>query len=73
MNKIELTARLAKLTNRSKAEAADQLDRLIHQIVFSLRKGQPARLPGLGRFSPGVKWEFRFDAKPPGGVKRAGD
>src|SRR5436190_1186052 len=49
MNKSDLAARLAKQTRSSKAEAADQLDRVVHRIVVNLRKGQPAPFPGLGR------------------------
>ena len=71
MNKSELATRLAKQTHLSKAEAADQLDRVVHEIVFNLRKGKPARFPGLGSFCPGEKWEFRFDAEIRQGGKRA--
>ena len=63
MNKSDLASQLAKQSRLSKAEAADQLDRVVHQIVSSLRKGRPARFPGLGDFSPGKKWQFRFDAE----------
>jgi len=69
MTKSDLAERLARQTRLSKAEAADRLDRLVHQIVSNLRQGQPARLPGLGSFSPGLKWGFRFDA----GVGRGGN
>ena len=72
MNKSDLANRLARQTRLSKAEAADQLDRVVHQIVVNLRKGQPAPFPGLGKFSPGVKWKFQFDAEPGDGGKRAG-
>ena len=69
MNKSDLATRLAKLTHLSKAEAADQLDRVINSIIFDLRKGKSARLPGLGSFRPGKKkWRFRFDAE----IRRAG-
>jgi nucleoid DNA-binding protein len=64
MNKSDLAARLAKQTRSSKAEAADQVDRVVHRIVANLRKGQPARFPGLGRFSPGAEWKFQFDTEP---------
>jgi nucleoid DNA-binding protein len=73
MNKSELVTRLAEQTHLSKAEAADQLDRVVHQIVRNLRQGKPARLPGLGSFRPGEKWQFRFDAEIRPGGKRAGD
>jgi len=72
MNKSDLAARLAKQTNSSKAEAADQLDRVVHEIIFNLRNGQPAPFPGLGSFRPGEKWRFQFDAEAPKGGKRAG-
>ncbi len=63
MNKSELTATLAKRKHLSKAAAADQLDRVVHQVLVNLRKGKPTRFPGLGSFFPGEKWGFRFDAK----------
>ena len=72
MNKSDLAARLAKQTRSSKEEAADQLDRVVHEIIFNLRKGQPAPFPGLGSFRPGEKWRFQFDAEAPKGGKRAG-
>ena len=73
MKKAELAAKLAEQTHLSEAEAADQLDRVVHAIVRNLRKGKPARLPGLGIFRPGDKWKFRFDAEIRPGGKRAGD
>jgi nucleoid DNA-binding protein len=66
MNKSDLATRLATQGRMSKAAAADQVDRVVHQIVVNLRKGQPAPLPGLGRFSPGAKWKFQFDSGPGG-------
>jgi nucleoid DNA-binding protein len=70
MRKPELARRLAKSSRVSKAEAADQLDRVVHQIVSNLRRGRPTRLPGLGEFTPGVRWEFRFDSS--GGTGKRG-
>ena len=72
MNKSELATRLAKRNHLSKAAAADQLDRVVHEIVSNLRRGQPAQFPGLGSFCPGAKWGFRFDAEVPSGGKRGG-
>ncbi len=71
MNKSELAIRLARQKHLTKAEAADQVDRVVHQIVLNLRKGKPARFPGLGSFSPGDEWGFRFDAELRSGGKRA--
>ena len=67
MNKSDLASKLAKQSHLSKAEAADQLDRVVHQIISNLREGRPARFPGLGHFTPGKKWQFRFDAAGEGG------
>ncbi len=53
MKKLELARRLARKSGVSPAEAADELDRVIHHILSELRKGQAVPLPGLGKFRPG--------------------
>jgi hypothetical protein len=45
----------------SPAEAADELDRMVHRIVSGLRKGQSVPLPGLGKFKPGLGGAFEFE------------
>jgi nucleoid DNA-binding protein len=68
MKKPDLARRLARQSNVSPAAAADEIDRVVHKILKSLRKGQPAVLPGLGIFTPGAPVSFRFDPpKPPSG------
>jgi nucleoid DNA-binding protein len=71
MRKIQLAGRLARQSGVTKAEAADRLDRVVHQIVTKLRKGESANLPGLGHFlpakAPGEKWIFEFDRSSDGG------
>jgi len=69
MRKSELATRLAKQAGVSTAEAADQLDHVVSQIIANLKKGHSAKLPGLGKFMPGPKWIFQFD---PHGGKGAG-
>ncbi len=64
MKTNDLAQRLARDTRVSKAAAADELSRVVHDIVQSLRRGVPVRLPGLGTFTPGRQPDFRFDAKP---------
>ena len=56
---------MAQRTGVSAAEAADRLDRLVHQILSNLRQGRETRLGGLGIFRHG----------PDGGVvfEREGD
>jgi len=63
MKKSELADRLAKQAGVSPAEAADQLDHVVSRIISNLKKGQPAELPGLGEFTPGSKWNFKFERK----------
>jgi hypothetical protein len=53
MTKKDLAERLARQARLSKAAAADQLDRVVHDILVRLRRGKPASLPGLGTFIPG--------------------
>ncbi len=59
MKKRDLTDLIASRTNMPKSAAAEQVHRLVHDILDSLRKGQPAELPGLGRFEPGQTPIFR--------------
>ena len=61
MKKQQIAKRLAKREGISSAQAADQLDRVVHDILSHLRRGRAAQLPGLGTFLPGVKWEFQFE------------
>jgi len=64
MKKNEIAARLARQARVSPGAAADQLDRVVTEILKTLRKGENAKLPGLGTFLPGSKPTFRFDKKP---------
>lgn len=53
MKKKDLAGRLARRAHISKADAADRLDRAIHEILYHLKKGRPVLLPGLGALTPG--------------------
>lgn len=61
MRKAEFTKRIAKQSKLTPAAAADQLDRLVEDILERLKKGQRASLPGLGTFAPGGKLGFEFE------------
>jgi nucleoid DNA-binding protein len=63
MQKQQLAARLARRAHTSKPAAADELDRVIHDILKGLRKGEAVPLPGLGTFIPGKRPAFRFDSR----------
>ena len=66
MKKSELARRLARRKGVTQAEAADELDRVVNQILAKLRAGQSAPLPGLGNFLPGPKGAFHFEKEPRG-------
>jgi nucleoid DNA-binding protein len=61
MKKPELAKRMARRSGVSEAEAADQLDRVVHQILQKLRRGQEAPLPGLGKFRVGHDGKISFE------------
>lgn len=70
MKKTDLADRLARGCGISRAEAADQLDRIVTDIVRSLRRGESATLPGLGTIQPGKSAKARFQ---PSGKSRSGE
>ena len=59
MKKSDLARRLARRRHISRAQAADQLDGVIHDILRNLRTGKSAALPGLGTLKPGRTLRFR--------------
>jgi nucleoid DNA-binding protein len=61
MKKDDLAKRLARQSHLTKAAAADQLDRMVHEILKQLRRGKDVALPGLGKFTPGKKLKFEFE------------
>ncbi len=72
MNKQQFAARLARSAGVSRPAAADQLDRVVHDILQGLRRGEQVRLPGLGTFLPGKKPAFRFESQGGGKGPRSG-
>jgi nucleoid DNA-binding protein len=68
MKKPDIAKRIARQSGLTQAEAADRLDRVIHDILTDLRKGTPSALPGLGRFVQGADGKVRFE--PEGGPHR---
>lgn len=61
MRKSDLAIRLARHSRLSPAQAADQLDRVVHDILTTIREGKEAALPGLGRFLPDEKSGLHFE------------
>lgn len=63
MRKTDLTKELAERLGVSRAEAADQLNNVVADILRNLRNGENARLPGLGEFQPGPGGQVGFTDK----------
>ena len=61
MKKPDIAKRIARQSGVTQAEAADRLDRVIHEILTDLRKGTPTSLPGLGRFVRGAGGKVSFE------------
>jgi nucleoid DNA-binding protein len=55
MKRDELARQIARQTRTSPAEAADRLDRVIHDLIQKMKKGKRTALPGLGELAPGQK------------------
>ena len=70
MKKEQLAKQLAKESGITPAAAADQLDRIVVDILKRVRKGQTASLPGLGTFRPDRDREFRLDRRLPFLIER---
>jgi nucleoid DNA-binding protein len=70
LKKEQLARRLARQSGITPAAAADQLDRILSDILKRLRRGQSASLPGLGTFWPGPKPEFYFEQGLPPTARR---
>jgi nucleoid DNA-binding protein len=60
MKKSEIAKGLALESGLTEGEAADRLDRVVHDIVAKLRRGKPAPLPGLGKFIHGRDGKLAF-------------
>ena len=63
MKKGDLARRLARESRMSEGAAADQLDRVVNDLLQRVRRGEHASLPGLGTFRPGRNREFKFDSE----------
>jgi len=61
MKKDQVTRRLAKESHVATAVAADQVDRIVSDLLMRVRRGESASLPGLGTFQSGSQREFQFD------------
>jgi nucleoid DNA-binding protein len=51
MKKPDIAKRMARRSHVTQGEAADELDRIVRQILSDLRAGKDTALPGLGKFT----------------------
>ena len=63
MKKSDLARDVARRRGVKAGDAADQMDRVVNQIIRTLKRGHPARLPGLGTITPGKHWTFQQETK----------
>jgi len=61
MKKLAIAKLLARRSRVSQAEAADRLDRVLHEILSDLRHGKEAAFPGLGTFRQGPGRRVAFE------------
>lgn len=65
MKKQQLARKLARESKISTAAAADQVDRIVSDILKKIRSGESAALPGLGTFRLGLEHDIRFEGEKP--------
>jgi nucleoid DNA-binding protein len=65
MKKQQLAREVAKRHGVKTGHAADEMDRVVNQIIRTLKRGRPARLPGLGTITPGKHWTFQQERNEP--------
>ena len=65
MRKPEIARRLARQSKSSVGEAADRLDRMVGDLLRKLKRGEAARLPGVGAFTRDADGGLAFQPERP--------
>lgn len=60
MKKQDIAKQIARQSGVTQGEAADRLDRVVHEILVRLREGKAAHLPGMGHFRAGADGKVAF-------------
>jgi nucleoid DNA-binding protein len=60
MKKQEIAKQMARQSGVTQGEAADRLDRVVHEILERLRAGKSAHFPGMGHFRSGADGKVAF-------------
>jgi nucleoid DNA-binding protein len=63
MKKEQLARELARESRITEAAAADQVDRIVSEILKKVRSGRSAAIPGLGTFHPTPEHEITFEGE----------
>ena len=66
MKKPDIAKKMARRSGVSQAEAADELDRVVRQILNDVRHGKNSDLPGLGTFKKGPDGRVAFQKEEEG-------
>jgi len=65
----DLARTLSERSSLSEGQAQDEFDRVVHDVVTSLRQGQPAEMPGVGHMMAkpmmAKSWTVKPSAKKP--------
>jgi nucleoid DNA-binding protein len=64
MKRRKLASELARATGITRAEAADEVDRMVNNILQRLRSGESAKLPGFGQLLCGPDGKIEFQKEP---------
>jgi len=65
MRKPEIAKRMARQARSTVGEAADRLDRVVSEMVRKVKRGEPARLPGVGAFTRDQDGRVAFEPERP--------
>ena len=60
MKQQDIAKQMARQSGVTQGEAADRLDRVVHDILVRLREGKSAPFPGMGRFRAGADGKVVF-------------
>jgi nucleoid DNA-binding protein len=60
MRKQDIARQIARQSGVTQGEAADRVDRVVHDILSRLREGKAAHFPGMGHFRAGADGKVAF-------------
>ena len=58
MKKSDLVKEMGARRGMRPADAADEVDGAVNELIKALKQGKVAKLPGLGTIAPERPWKF---------------